>query len=278
MKKFITLLVCLFSLEAKEVAHFHTHTSTKLKLNYEHREFSHSLKKEKGDLYGIEVDTKQQNHHLQLYYENVHTKTTPIVPSDLHIDKGAVVYTYKELYTLHYLYIHDNLIEEAKNASVIGLGIGKKLRFDLYYSLYENFRVTQGDISWNFQRKFTSVVLFGSVFGKAIFLDKRDSLFAKNAKNFYSPVGVKLHLHYKKLHFGVATIQGKRVFSVMHNGLQVQHHAMEFAYSYMAGVGYNITQNATLTLRYSYHKAKELPQNNDGVYINNTAVELQYSF
>jgi hypothetical protein len=64
----------------------------------------------------------------------------------------------------------------------------------------------------------------------------------------------------------------------MKDGFSVQHHSMEFKESYMIGVGHKVSKNITSHLRYSYHKAKEVPMDNDNVKVENISLNFVYRF
>ena len=64
----------------------------------------------------------------------------------------------------------------------------------------------------------------------------------------------------------------------MKEGFKVQHHAMEFKESYMVGVGHSFNKDMVAHLRYGYHKAKEVPMNNDNVKVNNLSLDMVYKF
>ena len=70
--KYLTILLSFLLcsvLQAKEEEQ-HTHEGeSNIKINYEVLDFTHSLKKEKGKRYGIELDYENSQHHYQIYYE-----------------------------------------------------------------------------------------------------------------------------------------------------------------------------------------------------------------
>ncbi len=285
MKK-ILLPILLFSLvaSAKEIEHYHQkEMHTKVNLNIEYVNFHDSLVKESGNVYGIEIDHKQNAHHLQLYYEKTKISTIPANLDDLDIDKFTLKYGYSfnpqnELLG-SYIKINDNLVQQTGHGDVIGAGYRfKQLTFTQYASLYKDFEVYQSDLKALYRNRGTFPFMLVAV-GKFIHLsDKNSNDFSKNADTDYFTVGVKLHTHYKQFHFGAATFQGKRIFAVMHDGMRVQHHAMEFKQTYVIAFGYEPSEKLSFTLRYEHHAATEINPYDNDVTIDNAAIECAYSF
>jgi predicted porin len=46
----------------------------------------------------------------------------------------------------------------------------------------------------------------------------------------------------------------------------------------MIGIGHELGKNMATHLRYGYHKAKEVPMDNDNVKVNNVSLDLVYKF
>ena len=283
MKKINTILLstllCI-SLSAKEEEQHEHDGSNNIKINYETLDFDNSKKKEDGQRYGVEIDHEDKTHHIQLYYEKTKTNTTKIVPKDLDVNKYTIKYQYKlhpkERLTLFYAEIDDNIMKETNGGHIYGLGYSKNsVGFIQYFSDYPNFDVYQSDLKYSFKKQGIKTTLIG----KYIHLkDKNSNNFSKKAKSDYFTGGVKFHTHYNGFHLGAGAYFGKRIFAVMKEGFKVQHHAMEFKESYMVGVGHSLSNNMTAHLRYGYHKAKEVPMNNDNVKVENISLDLVYKF
>jgi len=283
MKKINTLLLSTLlcsTLFAKEEEQHEHSGSNNIKINYETLDFDNSKKKEDGARYGVELDHEDGQHHLQLYYEETKTNTTDIVPKDLDVKKYTVKYQYKlspkERVTLSYATIDDNIMKETNGGHIYGLGYGQKgLAFMQYLSDYPHFDVYQSDLKYSFKKSGVKTTFIG----KYIHLNDKDSNnFSRKAKEDYFTGGVKLHTHYKGFHLGAGVYLGKRIFAVMKEGFKVQHHAMEFKESYMVGIGHDLGDDMALHLRYGYHKAKEVPMNNDNVEVQNLSLDVVYKF
>ena len=275
----LSTLLCA-TLSAKEEEQHEHDGSNNIKINYETLDFSNSKKKEDGQRYGVEIDHEDAHHHLQLYYEKTKTNTTKIVPKDLDVNKYTLKYQYKfspkERVSLSYAQIDDNIMKETNGGHIYGVGYSKNgLGLTQYFSDYPHFDVYQSDLKYSFKKEGIKTTLIG----KYIHLKDKDSNnFSKKAKENYFTGGIKFHTHYKGFHLGAGAYMGKRIFAVMKEGFKVQHHAMEFKESYMVGVGHELGENMALHLRYGYHKAKEVPMNNDNVKVQNLSLDMVYKF
>jgi len=281
--KYLTILLSFLLcsvLQAKEEEQ-HTHEGeSNIKINYEVLDFTHSLKKEKGKRYGIELDYENSQHHYQIYYEKTNTDTSKIVPKDLQVKKYTMKYQYKlsanERVSLSYAHIDDNLMKETNGGDIYGIGY-EKSGFGLtqYISDYPHFNVYQTDMKYTLK----SSGIKWTALGKYIHLDNKNSNnFSKKAKKDYFTAGLKMHTHYKGYHLGAGVFVGKRIFAVMKEGFRVQHHAMEFKSSYMCGVGHKVADNMVAHLRYTHHEAKEVPMNHDHVKVDAFTFDIIYNF
>ena len=275
----LSTLLCA-TLSAKEEEQHDHDGSNNIKINYETLDFSNSKKKEDGQRYGVEIDHEEEHHHFQLYYEKTNTNTTKIVPKDLDVNKYTLKYQYKfspkERVSLSYAEIDDNIMKETNGGHIYGVGYSKNgLGVTQYLSDYPHFDVYQSDLKYSFKKSGVKTTLIG----KYIHLkDKNSNNFSKKAKSDYFTGGVKFHTHYNGFHLGAGAYLGERIFAVMKEGFKVQHHAMEFQESYMVGVGHEFGENMAAHLRYGYHKAKEVPMNNDNVKVNNLSLDMVYKF
>ena len=286
MKKLPPLLIALllpcFSYAEKESHHEHI-GETHIKLNYEVLNFENSKKKDDGKRYGVELDHQNDSHHYRVYYEKSDTKTSPILPKDLDVKKYALKYAYslnkKSNLHLSYISIDDNLMKETNGGNIYGVGYKHKgISLTQYLSDYDNFDVYQTDLKLGVKKRFNEVLVMAGVIGKYIKLkDKNSNNFSKKAEKEYFTTGVKLHAHYEDYHISAGSYVGTRLFAVMNDGLKVQHHAMEFKNSYIFDIGKKF-DNILVHLRYSKHKAKEIPIDNDNVKVENIALDVEYKF
>jgi hypothetical protein len=283
MKKINTILFATLlcsSLYAKEEEQHEHDGNNNIKINYETLDFTNSKKKEDGQRYGLEIDHEDKQHHLQFYYEKTNTNTSKIIPKDLDVHKYTLKYQYKlnpkERLTFLYATIDDNIMKETNGGNIYGIGYSKDSVGTMqYFSDYPHFDVYQSDLKYSFKKKGIKTTLIG----KYIHLkDKNSNNFSKKSKRDYFTGGLKIHTHYKGFHLGAGAYLGKRMFAVMKEGFKVQHHAMEFKESYLVGVGHLLGENMVAHLRYGYHKAKEVPINNDNVRVKNLSFDMVYKF
>lgn len=262
----------------------HDHVGdTKIKVQYETLDFENSLKKEDGKRYGVGIDHQNEKHHYQFYYEKTNTNTTNLVPKDLEVKKYTAKYQYApnkaNRVSLSYATIDDNIMKEVDGGHIYGLAYKyKAVSLTQYLSDYSHFDVYQTDLKVGMKRVFNNIEVMGAIEGKYINLKDRESnAFSKNAKREYFTTGLKLHAHYDDWHFGMGTYIGERIFAVMNEGFRVQHHAMEFKNTYMAGIGKEFG-DTLVHLRYINQEAKEVPMNHDNVKVDNWALEVEYKF
>jgi hypothetical protein len=283
MKKLNTILLssllCTLLYAKEEENHAHEGNNN-IKINYETLDFGNSKKKEDGKRYGIELDQEDKDQHIQLYYEKTKTNTTDIIPKDLDVKKYTLKYEYKltqkERFSFLYANIDDNIMKETNGGNIYGIGYSKDgLGLTQYISDYPHFDVYQSDFKYSFKKSSLKTTLIG----KYIHLkDKNSNNFSKNAKTDYFTAGVKFHSHYNGYHLGAGAYLGKRIFAIMKEGFKVQHHAMEFEESYILGIGHSIGENVIAHIRYGYHKAKEVPIDNDNVKVRNLSFDMIYKF
>jgi hypothetical protein len=283
MKRLLLITLIPLVLFANDEDHIDHIDKTNLKLNFSSLDFSHSKKKEDGKRVSVELDHQSQKHHYQLQYERTDTNTKPNIPKDLEVNKYTLKYHYQlnpaQNISFSYTSIDDNLMKETDGGNIYGLGYNIcRANITQYFSDYKRFDVYQTDLSYKIKKEFDTVHIMGKIIGKYIHLkDKNSNNFSKNAKTDYFTLGLKLHSHINGYHLGAGTYLGKRIFAVMKEGFLVQHHAMEFKETYMAGIGHAIGKSM-VHLRYAYSKADEVPSNNPDVKVDNLSLEVAYKF
>jgi len=257
---------------------------TTLKFSQKTIHFSNSKQKKDAQHLRTTLNYKNNIHQIVASYSNANVQTyQPPLHSNLHVNKYTVIYNNSyfknQTCTLGYLYIDDNLAKEVDGGSIFTLGYRyKAVAFQQHISVYHHFSVLQSDIFYNRGFNFSTLKAVAIIGAKYIYLKNRKSNhFSANAKKDYLAPVLKFKLHYKKLQVQLGAVFGRRVFGVMNNALTVNHHAMEFYKTYIAGVAYRYN-NLLLQLNYSYQEADELPLNNQGVKLNAAGISLGYSF
>jgi len=263
--------------------------NTDIETYYEHLEFKNSLQKNSSNIFGVGGTLKLDNSTYKLFYEKAKTDTKqPPLKDDLKIEKLYAKYNYKINdkwgVNLNYLNVVDDNIAPTAHGQAYGIGatfnITKPLsvNFTQFYTNYDKFNVYQSDLNFNYIFKQDNFKIKLTTLTKLIHLDNKDSnSFSKNAKESYLTQGIKLHSHYKSYHFGMGAYFGKRAFAIMQNGFKIQHHAMEFDRTYAIGFGKTFS-NFVLRTQYAYHRATELPMNNEHVTVRNLKVIATYKF
>jgi hypothetical protein len=73
-------------------------------------------------------------------------------------------------------------------------------------------------------------------------------------------------------------LSGKRMFTVLNDGLSVQHHALENNKTLGVVVGKNLNRNIDLNFKYLFQNGKELPENQSDVDSEVLAFIVKYKF
>lgn len=287
MKKNILIITLLSTLQlyALETQTVHSSIST----YYELRDFSNSVQKYDGSLYGIGADIHYKDSEFRLAYEKGDARTKqPPLTEDLKNEKLYLRYGHviNDTFSLNANYInvlHDNMVPTDKSIAY-GLGTTYRLNkaieanFTQYYVDYQIFETHQSDLSVHYKAKYKELKYKLSFLAKYINLDhKENSIFSKNAQDDYTTAGIKFHSHYKTYHFGFGAFFGNRVFAIMNDGFKIQHHAMEFDRTYALGIGKTFG-DFILRYQYIYQRAEELPMQNENVDVSNNRFILNYKF
>ena len=253
----------------------------------ESMDFKNSNQKEDAKRATLTLQHQIQKHCLKVAYEKSTTNTKqPPLLENLHVNKLYLKYTYhlneKHFFNAGYISVEDNLVP-TDGGKVYSLGytltLNAKSNFKIagYYSHYDIFDAYQADVQYqniNQINGFKTSLIFE---GKYIHIDACQSGFCANAKEDYFTPGIRLKAAKNGYFIHAGAFFGKRAFAIMNEGFMLQHHAMEFSQTYMAGMGKR-WKNFGIKLRYITQKAQELPYNNDGVDVKNIAGILAYYF
>ncbi|CAA6828210.1 MAG: Unknown protein [uncultured Sulfurovum sp.] len=277
-------IILMMSHVSAEMEEHHDHVGfTKIELNYENLNFKNSKKKYDAKRHGVKLDFQNDKQHMQVYVEHTDTNTKPIVPKDLLVNKYSFKYEYvldkKNIFMLSYIRISDNIMDEVNDGDIYGFGYKYKvLDLKQYISNYNHFKVYQSDIKLGMKKRFYDFNMMGAVVGKYIHLHHKNSNpFSRKAKSDYFTLGLKSHIDYGKWHLSMGTYIGERAFSVMNQGMKVQHHAMEFDKSMMFGISRDFDK-FLLQARYVKHYAIEIPLENKNVELDVFSILLHYTF
>ena len=100
---------------------------------------------------------------------------------------------------------------------------------------------------------------------------------SKNADKNYFTLGLITHKDIRGFHIGLGGFIGKRVFTVMDNGTNLQHHPLEFKYTIFFKIGRKF-KYGIFHIGIAQSKANELPQNNKNVKITNFLIDYSLKF
>jgi len=264
--------------------------NTNISYEYGVKDYSNSLTKIDGKVQNIGISHKLSNHMINLGFQsdNVdreHSITKANLPS-LDVEKYSVKYTYKINDKVNlkasYIKIIDNLAP-TDQGKVYGLGVdyniekGLTAGLDIYKSDYETFDVNQYDFSLSKGFKIDNLKLKATVIAKKIDIDgSKYGAYTFKDKDYFT-AGLKLGANYNGYIAGVGAFFGKRAFTVLDDGIKVQHHAMEQDETYMLSLGKKF-KNFDILAKYSFQNGKELPENRDDVDTKVTSIALSYKF
>jgi hypothetical protein len=260
------------------------------------RDFRNSTLKEEGTNKVFLLKHSSQAHTLHLVYEHTNTSTTPKVPKDLEVKKFASRYTYSinNKSSLHagYLNIDDNLVS-TDGGKIYTIGMShkpsqkSKVTLATYYGNYDIMKTYQFDATISYTDKLTlfdtKVKSTSALLSKYINITEcQQGEICSNAQSNYFTPGFSQKFSYQGNYLSLGALFGKRAFSVMQEGLKVQHHGMEFYKTAKATIGkkFGIDNKSTINcaLSYIYQEATELPSQNSNVEVHNTVLTLGYKF
>ncbi len=253
-------------------------------LQYDYFNFTHSKQKDYGNRGTIHAQVSGEGKSLQIAYEKTITETYK--PPNLNVDKLFVRYDQKvfttDRYNLGLIMVRDNLVPTDGGKVFYGGYLHRltpliALEGDFYYGHYDIMKTYQFDAALKLHKKFGDLDTRINVHVKDIVIDECNSGFCAKAEPNYLTAGLKAKLDYESYFLHGAAFVGKRAFAVMMEGFGLQHHAMEFDRTYMAGVGKRF-KDVELKLKYTYQRATELPFDNSGVTIDAVSLRVKYLF
>ncbi|WP_321467774.1 hypothetical protein [Halarcobacter sp.] len=264
--------------------------NTNITYEYGVKDYSNSMTKIDGKVQNIGISHKISNHMISLGYQgdNVdrqHSITKANLPS-LDVEKYSAKYAYKindkTNLKVSYIKITDNLAP-TDQGKVYGLGgdytivKGLTAGLNIYKSDYETFDVNQYDFTLSKGFKIDNLKLKTTVIAKKIDIDGiKYGGYTFKDKNYFT-TGLKLGANYNGYVAGLGVFFGKRAFTVLDDGVKVQHHAMEQDKTYMLSLGKRF-KDFDIMAKYSFQNGKELPENRDDVDTKVVTLSLTYKF
>ena len=276
MKRYLTSLciaaVCAYGEE--RFIHFTTQTL----------DFDGSKQKRSGMRYATHFGYKTSHYRIDALYDFTRTQTyQPPLPNDLYVRKYFLRYRYR--YNDAWQWgasagiVDDNLAKETDGGRIWGIfGIYRNWQLHQYISDYRRFNVYQSDIRYVHKTHFRHIPMIIAVQGSYIHLQHRKSnAFSAGAKPDYLNASASVRIPYGNWYTSAGAYIGKRMFSVMNDGLGVQHHAMEFDRTAMIAVGRH-RKNTEVVVKYIYMRAKEVPIANPNVDIHTVTLGIGIHF
>ena len=256
-------------------------------LQYDYFNFTNSKQKDYGNRATVRAKGSHEDKSLQIAYEKTMTETyKPPLSENLNVDKIMLRYDQKvfdkDRYDLGFIMVRDNIVP-TDGGKVFYAGYYHRftplvaLDGRFYYGHYDIMKTYQFDIALKLHKKFGDLDTKVIAIVKDIVVDECSNVFCVNAEPNYLTAGIKAKLDYEGYFLHGAAFFGKRVFAVMMEGFQLQHHAMEFDRTYMVGAGKKF-EDVELKVRYTYQRAKELPSNSSGVTIDAVTLRAKYLF
>lgn len=249
MKSFtISLLTVLqTAILAVDAADVHPGFKNQSTLQYEYLSFSGSMQKEDGNRWTLGLKHAEGVHRFNLAAEKTDTNTyQPPLKDNLDVTKLYFKYenkiTQNDTVHAHFITIWDNMVP-TDNGNVYGLGNthgfnpNTSVSLSGYYSDYADFDVYQLDLGVEVRHQIAGIETGVTLMSKSIFVDTCSNAFCSNADRSYFSPGIKIKVQREGHFVHLAALFGKRVFAVLQDGMMVQHHAMEFTDTYMAGIG-----------------------------------------
>lgn len=265
-------------------------SNTQISTQYSYKDYDNSKTKINGKTIDYNIKHKIDDFNLEINYEDSSTKRKNFITNQslekLNVEKLGSKLTYSLNENLRgkisILSIEDNLAV-TDNGKVYSVGLLKKIdknkhiKSDFYFSDYEDFNVNQYDL--NFAKRFDyeeySLVLNtgvkyikinGNQYGNYSFQDKN-----------FQVLDLSLKANYKNNFLTFKTLVGDRLFSVLNDGIKVQHHAMMQESFYTVKIEKKL-KKLDIFASWNYQKGKELPENQDNVKTKTYTLGLNYKF
>lgn len=263
---------------------------TNITYEYGIKEYKNSASKIDGKIHSLSMSHKISNHKFYLGYQgdNVNRTVNPIsgVNRDLDVEKYSTKYIYKANDKIKvkasYIKIVDNQAP-TDQGKVYGLGgkytISKGLNalINVYKSDYQSFDVNQYDLGISKGFKINDLKLKATLIAKKIKIDGTNyATFTFTEKNYFT-TGLKLGANYNNFIGGLGAFFGERAFTVLDDGVKVQHHAIRQDKTYMISLGKKF-KNFDIIAKYSFQNGKELAENRDNVDTKVMLLSLNYKF
>lgn len=257
---------------------------------YSYKDYDNSKTKTTGKTVDYNFKQKINNIDIEINYEDTATKRENKVLNTnlqtLEVEKlalkASIKTKQKTKYKFSFLNIEDNLAV-TDNGKIYSFGAMQMLnkstilKGDFYFSDYEDFNVNQYDLNFIKKVDFDSVKASFISGIKIININGSKYGSYKFKKDDYKALNVGMNLKYNNMYLNANAIFGNRAFSVLNDGIKVQHHAMEQESLYAVKIGKKFKE-FDLFAAYNFQKGKELPEQQNNVKTEVYSVGLSYKF
>ena len=264
--------------------------NTQIGFNYNIKDYSNSKTKINGISKDYILNQKFDMNSIFLNYEKSKVdRENKILNKDiesLNVEKFSLKHNYivNEKLKLKWSFINiDDNLAPTDNGKIYGLGINynfnKKyfIKVDHYLSDYDTLNVNQTDLLLGNKLKLNNLSLVFKTGLKHISLNGKKYGNYTFDDNYYNAFLLGLNAKYESYNFNATYMKGDRIFTVLADGLKVQHHAMRQDDTYFLSIGKKY-KNFLFSVNYSYQKGTEVPENQDNVKTKVTSLQLKYKF
>jgi hypothetical protein len=264
--------------------------SVKLETAITYKDYENSSNKKYGKMYDIRIHKKHEKNNFTFSFEHNHiqrenAKKKIDLPS-LKTEKYGLLYTRHitntQQFKFSFLNIQDNL-SVTDDGRVYS--IGYKIKFpkavttkaDVYFSDFDTFNVSQYDLTLIKGFMIQDLKLKTFIGAKSIHIHGDTYGNYSFDKKHYLTGNIGLHSIYKNYFLNANAFMGSRVFTALHNGLKMQHHAMKQNKTYAIKMGKRLN-DFELSLQYTHMKSEELPSQTKEVRSKFYTLNVQYKF
>ena len=223
-----------------------------IKITYGIKDCKNFKQKDGGTSYSFYAERNLENGIIDIKYLKMVDETLkPPMPKDIKVDKTSLKYrlnlNQKFQIGVSYINVQDNFMP-TDNGNIFGIsGLYKFKPFftglAYYHSEYDDFQVEQVDYfigkkSKKYKIKLIAKANFINDYSNKIFMPMSK---APEPDDQFLTFGIMGKYNLPKMFFGeIGIFKGERLFTVMENGLSVQHHPMKIDNSYSVSLGKKI--------------------------------------
>ena len=264
--------------------------NTDIGFNYNIKDYSNSKTKTEGTSKDYLISRTFNKSNIFLNYETSKVKRENKVLNQtiesLEVEKISLKYSYfvnqKSKLKFNFINIEENLAP-TDNGKIYGIGLNHNIdrkhfvKLDQYLSNYDDFNVYQTDFLLGKKFKINDISLIAKTGLKYINIDGNKYGNYTFTDTNYTSFLLGLTAKYENNLFSATYMKGDRIFSVLGDGVRVQHHAMKQNDTYILSLVKKY-KNLQFGLNYSYQIGTELPEKQNDVKTKVTSFQVKYKF